>query len=64
MVQFTVDTLGRAELASFRVLRASHDGFGTAVRAALPRMRFLPAETGGRKVRMVVQQTFDFALQR
>ena len=64
LVQFVVDTTGRAELGSFKVLRASHDAFGQAVRAALPRMRFLPAEIGGRKVRMLVQQPFAFALNK
>lgn len=64
LVQFVVDTTGRAELGSFKVLRATHDAFGQAVRAALPRMRFLPAEIGGRKVRMLVQQPFAFALNR
>ena len=64
LVQFVVDTTGRAELGSFKVLRASHDAFGQAVRSALPRMRFLPAEIGGRKVRMLVQQPFAFALNR
>jgi periplasmic protein TonB len=64
LVQFVVDTTGRAETGSFKVLRASHDAFGQAVRAALPRMRFLPAEIGGRKVRMLVQQPFAFALNR
>ncbi|MES3032690.1 MAG: TonB family protein [Gemmatimonadota bacterium] len=64
LVQFVVDTTGRAELGSFKVLRATHDAFGQAVKAALPRMRFLPAEIGGRKVRMLVQQPFAFALNR
>jgi protein TonB len=64
LVQFVVDTLGRAELSSFRVLRATHDAFGASVRAALSRMRFLPAELDGRKVRMLVQQPFSFAMQR
>ena len=64
LVQFIVDTTGRAELGSFKVLRASHDAFGQAVRSALPRMRFLPAEIGGRKVRMLVQQPFAFALNK
>jgi periplasmic protein TonB len=64
LVQFVVDTTGRAETGSFKVLRASHEAFGQAVRAALPRMRFLPAEIGGRKVRMLVQQPFAFALNR
>ena len=64
MVQFVVDTLGRAEPGSFKVLKSTHDAFGQSVRAALPRMRFLPAEAGGRKVRMLVQQSFAFALNR
>jgi periplasmic protein TonB len=64
LVQFIVDTTGRAEAGSFKVLRASHDAFGQAVKAALPRMRFLPAEIGGRKVRMLVQQPFAFALNK
>jgi protein TonB len=64
LVQFVVDTTGRAELGSFKVLRATHDAFGQAVKAALPRMRFLPAEIGGKKVRMLVQQPFAFALNR
>ncbi len=64
LVQFVVDTLGRAEAGSFKVLESSHDAFGTAVRVTLPRMRFLPAEAGGRKVRMLVRQQFAFALDR
>jgi periplasmic protein TonB len=64
LVQFVVDTLGRAEPGSFRVLRETHAAFGESVRAALPRMRFLPAEAGGRKVRMLVQQPFAFALNK
>jgi periplasmic protein TonB len=64
VVQFVVDTLGRAEAGSFKLLQSSHDAFGTAVRVTLPRMRFLPAEAGGRKVRMLVQQQFAFALNR
>ncbi len=63
-VQFVVDTLGRAEPGSFKVLSSTHDAFGTAVRVALPRMRFLPAEAGRGKVRMLVQQEFAFALNR
>ncbi len=64
LVQFVVDTLGRAEPGSFKVLSSTHDAFGMAVRVALPRMRFLPAEAGKGKVRMLVQQEFAFALNR
>ena len=62
--QFEVDTLGRANPASFKILRSTHDLFASAVRNALPNMRFLPAEIGGRKVRQLVQQPFVFAIQK
>lgn len=62
--QFVVDTLGRAELRSFKVLKSTHDAFTEAVRVALTCMRFLPAETGGRRVRQLLQQPFNFDLAR
>jgi protein TonB len=61
--EFVVDTLGRAEMKTFKVLKATNDQFASAVRSALPAARYLPAEAGGRKVRMVVQQAFQFNLQ-
>ncbi|HYW51982.1 MAG TPA: TonB family protein [Gemmatimonadaceae bacterium] len=64
LVQFVVDTLGRVEAGSFLVVRATHEAFGTAVRTVLPRLRFVPAEIGGRRVRVLVQQPFAFALNR
>ena len=64
LAQFVVDTTGRAEMGTFRVLKSSHDGFTQAVRSVLPFMRFIPATTGGRKVRQMVQHPFTFALSR
>ena len=64
LAQFVVDTLGRVEISTFKVIRKSHDLFEASVRAALPNMRFMPAEVGGRKVKQLVQQPFVFALQR
>lgn len=64
LAQFVVDTTGRVEIATFKVIRKSHDLFEAAVRSALPNMRFLPAEVGGRKVKQLVQQPFVFALQK
>ncbi len=64
LAQFEVDTLGRVNISSFRVLRSTHALFEQAVRSSLPNMRFLPAEIGGRKVRQLVQQPFVFNLQR
>jgi protein TonB len=63
-VSFVVDTTGRADPASLRILRSTHDLFDAAVRSALPAMRFLPAEVGGRKVRQQVQQPFVFRIIR
>jgi len=61
--QFVVDTLGRVEPGSLRLLEATHDQFAAAVRTALSaRARFKPAEAGGHKVRQLVEQTFTFRL--
>jgi periplasmic protein TonB len=60
--QFVVDTLGRVEQGSVRVLDAAHDQFAAAVLTALARARFKPAEAGGRKVRQLAEQTFTFRL--
>lgn len=58
--QFTVNTDGRADMATFKVLKATNDLFAAAVRNTLPRMKFYPAEVGGHKVRQIVQQAFMF----
>jgi protein TonB len=62
--QFVVNEEGRAESGSFKVLRATNDLFASAVRAAMPQMRFYAAEVGGKKVRQLVQQSFQFRLDR
>ena len=61
---FVVDTTGRAESGTFKALESDHELFTAAVRTALPRMRFIPAEVGGRKVKMWVQQAFEFRLDK
>jgi len=62
MVRYVVDTTGRALLASFAVVDASHDGFSQAVREALPLMRFSPARIQGHAVRQMVEQEFSFRI--
>ena len=64
LAQFVVDTTGRADMSTFKVLKSSHELFTTAVRNVLPQMRFYPAEIGGRKVKQMVQQPFTFALTK
>ena len=62
LVQFVVDTLGLAEMRSYRVLRSTNAAFDQAVKEVLPRMRFVPARLRGHAVRQFVQLPFNFAL--
>ena len=64
MAQFVVDTTGRVEMSTFKVLRTTHDLFAAAVRQALPTMRFIAAEVGGRKVKQLVQQPYVFNIAK
>jgi protein TonB len=64
LAQFVVDTTGKYESGTFKVLKSSHEQFTQAVKNALPSMRFYPAEVGGRKVKQLVQQPFTFSLQK
>jgi len=62
--QFVVDTLGRVEPGSVRVLETTHDLFASAVRDALSRARFKTAQAGGHKVRQLAEQVFTFRISR
>ena len=62
--QFVVNEEGKAETGTFKVLKATNDLFSSAVRSALPNMRFYAAEVGGKKVKQLVQQSFQFKLDR
>jgi protein TonB len=61
---FVVDEKGRAEEGSIRFVRSDNQLFQDAVRVALSRMRFVPAEVAGRRVRQLVQMPFVFTLAR
>jgi protein TonB len=63
VLRFVVDTLGRVEGGSATVVQATHPAFGDAALAALPAMRFRPAEAGGRRVRQLVELPIDFVLK-
>ena len=64
VVQFVVDTTGRAEVDGLQVLESAHPQFLESVREALGRYRFTVGEAAGRKVRTRVQMPFAFALVR
>lgn len=62
--EFVVDENGRVQVSTFKVLSATNDMFAAAVRSALSRMRFRPAQIGKMNVSQVVQQAFVFKLNK
>ena len=64
LAQFVVDTTGKAEAGSLKILKSSHDMFIQSVKNALPQMKFIPAEVGGKKVKQLVQQPFTFSISK
>lgn len=62
-VQFVVDTTGKTEPKSVTILKSSHALFTDAVRNALAKMRFKPAETASHKVRQIVELPFVFSIR-
>ena len=64
LAQFVVDTTGRADAATLVILQSDHALFSVAVTASMSRLRFVPAEVRGSKVRQLVQQPFRFGLDR
>lgn len=60
LAQFVVDTMGKADMRTFKVLRSTYSDFTFEVRNTLERMDFYPAIVSGRKVRQVVQMPFNF----
>jgi TonB family protein len=64
VIRFIVDTGGHADSSTLRLIEATHPGFAAAVRSALPRMRFIPAELAGRHVPQLVSQEFRFVITR
>ena len=64
VAQFVVDTTGRADMRTFKVLKSSNDLFTKSVKSALANMKFYPAEVGGRKVKQLLQTPFVFGLSK
>lgn len=61
---FVVSEVGQAEDSTVRFVSSDNPLFDDAVRTALRRMRFVPAEIGGKKVRQLVQMPFVFTLHK
>ena len=57
---YVVDTAGRVDTTTIRVLGSDHPRFTESVRSALAEARFRAAKRGGKTVRQLVQQRFRF----
>ena len=64
VLDYVVDTAGRAELGSLRVITSSHPAFDEAARASVLASRYQPARLRGRVVRQLVRQALSFRLER
>ena len=62
LAEFVVDTLGHVEADRFGVVGSSDPLFSEAVRNAIREASFTPAMRGGRRVRQLVRQPFEFKL--
>ena len=60
VAEFVVDTLGRVELAHFGIVSSTDPQFSAAVHESAAAARFTPARKGGRAVRQLVRQPFEF----
>jgi len=63
VADFVVDTTGRVEITTFKVLKSTDPLFTEAVRSGLAAMKFSPALVGGRKVKQLIEMPFVFSLQ-
>lgn len=63
LAAFVVDTTGRVDVTTFKVIASTDPQFTTAVRDALPAMRFRPALVNRRPVRQLVQMPYEFSVK-
>jgi TonB family protein len=60
LVMFVVDTTGRVEESTLKVVRTAHQLFVEAVKASLSGLKFYPARVGNRPVKQLVQVLYRF----
>jgi hypothetical protein len=63
-IEVAVDTLGRPEMRSVRLVRASDPSFGSALLAIVPGLRFEPARMGDRRVRQIYELREQMLVRR
>lgn len=62
-IEFVVDTAGRPEPATTRVMRTNNPAFSDAVVATLPTWRYQPARKNGVAVRQIVREERSMAVE-
>ena len=63
-VQAIIDTLGRAEPPSVKVLQSPNPGFDQSAKSYVTKALFRPARVHGRAVRVLLQVPVDFKLRQ
>ena len=64
LAEFIIDTLGRVERSSFRIVQSSHPLFDQSAREAIMSCRYKAGRISGRAVRVRVQQPVNFNITR
>jgi TonB family protein len=59
---YVVDSTGRVDTTTIKVVRSDDPRFTASVRTALGSMRFRPAKRSGKTVRQLVEQKFNFKI--
>lgn len=62
--RFVIDSTGLIDMSTVRLVQSSHKLFAQAVLDAMPRMKYRAARVGARAVRLLVEQSFSFKIQR
>jgi TonB family protein len=60
---YVVDTAGRVDTSTVKVMHSDDPRFTASVRSAMESMRFQPARKSGKLVRQLVEQKFRFKLE-
>jgi protein TonB len=64
MVEAIIDTTGRAEPTSIKIIQSPHPGFDNSAKTYMRQALFRPARVHGRPVRVLVRLPIDFKLRQ
>lgn len=64
MVEAIIDTTGRAEANSIKIIQSPHPGFDNSAKTYMRQALFRPARVHGRPVRVLVRLPIDFKLRQ